>query len=951
MTERDLKSDIPVLVALDLETTGLSPEQDGIIEIGAVKFRGQEVLDTFETFVNPYREIPPEVRRLTGIAQRQVDRAVPFPAVAGDLSEFVGTHPIVGHRISFDLGFLFSHGLQFSSPAYDTWELASMLLPYTTDYSLMGLAQELGAEHGAPHRALSDATATHQVFVQLTEMVRSLDPAVLAYIQHLGSLARWQLGRLFEQLAKQAGADASRLGITGLNLDDLGGRLKRAERGVRPAKVRVPVDEDKLAGYMDSGGLFSLVYPGFEHRPQQVEMLRAVSGALNAAEHLIVEGGTGVGKSLAYLLPSIMYSISNGVRVVISTNTINLQEQLLRKDIPTLVKVLEESGIIPAGRFRATALKGRANYLCLRRWTRLARGEGLSQDEARLLSKALVWLQDTAEGDRGEINISGRDLAIWTRISAGEKGQCPGVRGEGVCFLRAARERAEAADVTVVNHALLLSDLALGGGLLPEHQHLIVDEAHHLEEAATRQLGFQISQGRLPEELDGLGRILGDVRVIVRGSGGAGLSMHQTEQTAVELETGWSRTIRGVWDRLWNVVERFLERHSQEEGGQDQLLITRSTRAQPAWSDVEIAWENLDVGLVEGIKAVEKFLYRLDSLPSTGPPLEELKLELSAWLEGLEELREQLKSILAAPAEEGRIDWVSRTYDSSGRLSITLYSAPLNVGPQLEERLFSRKASVILTSATLAAQGNFEYFRERVGLAESEARVLGSPFDFRRAALLLVPEDMPMPNSWEYQSAMENVLTELTGALGGYTLVLFTSHAALRGAARSIRGTLERDGIHVLAQGIDGSPRQIVRRFNNDPKAVILGTSSFWEGVDLSGGVLKALVLARLPFHVPTEPVFAARSAQYEDPFYRYAVPQAVLRFRQGIGRLIRGSQDRGVVVVMDKRVIARRYGKAFLDSAVDWTVKMEPLATIPERASEWIGKSTTKTEQTRPSP
>ena len=937
--DTEAQDQLPVLVALDLETTGLSPDQDGIIEIGAVKFQGWKVLDTFQTFVNPYREIPPEVRRLTGIAQGQVDKAVPFPAVAGELAEFVGTHPIVGHRISFDLGFLSNHGLQFGSPAYDTWELASMMLPYTTDYSLGGLAQELGAEHSQPHRALSDATATHQVLLHLLEKAGNLDPAVVAYIHHLGSLARWPMGPLFAQMARPAGNDVSHVGVTGLDLNGLAKRLERPERGVRPSRVSVPTDVEELAGYLADGGLFSNAYPGFEHRPEQVEMLRAVGSAFNESEHLIVEGGTGVGKSLAYLLPAVIHSINNGVRVVISTNTINLQEQLLRKDIPTLVKVLEESGIIPPGRFRATALKGRANYLCLRRWTRLARGEGLTQDEARLLSKALIWLQDTAEGDRGEINVSGRDSMVWNRISAGEKGQCPGVRGEGPCFLRAARERAEAADVTVVNHALLVSDLAMGGGLLPDHQHLIIDEAHHLEEAATRQLGFQIFQGRLPEELDTMGRLLGDVRIMLRGTGRTAIHTQRSEQIASEIEAVWSRKIRGIWDKLWNVVEKFLEQHHQEGGDRDQILITRSTRAQPAWSDVEIAWENLDVGLTDGIKAVEKLIYGLDSQPSTGPAEADLTQELTTWLEGLDELQDQIKSILAAPIEEGRIDWVSRGYDSSGRPGITLHSAPLNVGPQLNERLFARKASVVLTSATLATEGNFQYFRERVGLEQSEERVLGSPFDFRRAALLLVAKDMPMPNSWDYQQALENVLIGLARAMEGHTLVLFTSHAALRGAARSIRGALEGNGIQVFAQGIDGSPNQIVRKFNRDPKGVILGTSSFWEGVDLPGGILKALVLARLPFHVPTEPVFAARSAEYEDSFQRYAVPQAVLRFRQGIGRLIRGSQDRGTVVVLDKRIIAQRYGKAFLDSAIDWTVKVEPLAAVPDSASEWIWK------------
>ena len=947
----------PTYVALDLETTGLNPDQDAIIEIGVVKFQGQQVLETFQTLVNPYRDLPQFVQRLTGIAQRNLDRAPTFAAVAEELWDFIGPLPVVGHNISFDLSFLSRNGLQLNNESYDTWDLASILLPHSTDYSLPRLAAELGAEHTRPHRALPDAQATHKIFFNLLERASSLDPAIVAYIHHLASQARWPVGRLFGALPSLSDARSSHpsglnsqggsLGLTGLDMEALTKRLGRADRAVRPSKGMQPVDEAEMATYLAPGGLFSRTFPGFEHRPQQVEMMRAVASAINGGEHLIVEGGTGVGKSLAYLLPAILYSLENGARVVVSTNTINLQEQLLQKDIPTLVRMLEEEGLIPRGEFRAVPLKGRANYLCLRRWNHLARGESLSGDEARLLSKTLVWLQDTSSGDRGEINLSGKDALTWNRIYAGEKGQCPGMRGEGVCFLRAARDRAEAAHMIVVNHALLLSDLALGGGLLPEYQHLIIDEAHHLEEEATRQLGFQVSQNQLNEELDNLGRLLGDVRVLLRGSSPSSIQMQRVEEMVAEMDLSWSKRIRDEWDRLWGIAENFLSNHREEGGEQSQLRITRSTRAQPGWSDVEMAWENVDTSLTDGTRQIERLSRFLDTLPSSGlANLDNLMPELSTWQERVDEVQERLKTLLAAPAEERRIDWMTRVDDGRGDYSdgrgsrsyIVFHSAPLNVGPEMDARLFSRKSSVILTSATLSTQSNFDYIRERVGLSESEELLVGSPFNYSKAALLLIPEDMPMPDAWGYQQAMENVLVPLGKALKGHALVLFTSHSALRGMAQAIRGPLEAEGIRVLAQGIDGSPRQILQSFREDPRSVILGTSSFWEGVDLAGGILKAVVLARLPFHVPTEPIFAARSDQYENSFHQYALPQAVLRFRQGIGRLIRGIEDRGTIVVLDKRIIARPYGKAFLDSIPPYTVRWAPLSVIPDYAADWVG-------------
>ncbi len=932
----------PTYVAVDLETTGLDSDRDTIIEVGAVRFRGHDVLGTFETLVNPYRDLPPFIQRLTGISQSSVDQAPPFGAVAGELRDFVGSLPVVGHNISFDLKFLSKHGVQLINPAYDTWDLASILLPYFTSYSLAHLASEMGAGQGRPHRALTDARTTHLVFVNLLERASSLDPATLAYIQHLAARAQWPLGRLLATLPPVANSRVAVPGVAGLDTDALAQRLDRVEHTSRPTAATERVDPTEPAAHLSAGGLLSREFPGFEYRPQQVEMTRAVAEAMSAGEHLIVEAGTGVGKSLAYLLPAVLYSLKTGSRVVVSTNTINLQEQLLGKDIPALVGVLERAGIIPPGELKAVGLKGRANYVCLRRWNQLARGESLSGDDARLLGKTLVWFRDTSTGDRAEINLSGRDATTWQRVSAGEKGHCPGIRGEGPCFLRAARDSAQGAHIVVVTHALLLSDLAMGGGVLPEYQHLIVDEAQHLEEEATRQLGFQLPQETLHEEFDALLRLLVDVRVFLRGCAASGIRVEQGEELVAELESRSLVRIRELWNRLWALVEEFQGRQMAGTGDQLQLRITRSVRAQPGWSHLEIGWENVEAGLTDGIRQVERLLRFLEPLSSAGPvDLENVVPELSAWLEGLGELRERLRDLLAGPSEDRRIDWMARASQArgepAGRSQMVLHSAPLNVGPELDARLYARKSSVILTSATLSSQGSFDYIRDRLGLPESRELLVGSPFDYRRAALILIPEDMPWPDSWGYQDAMEKVLVSLGQTLGGRTLALFTSHAALRIAARALRGLLEPEGVRVLAQGVDGSPRQIVRTFGENPRAVVLGTSSFWEGVDLSGGILKALVVARLPFNVPSEPVFAARSSEYEDPFTQYAVPQAILRFRQGMGRLIRSAQDRGAIVVLDKRIAARPYGKAFLESLPPCTRRTVLLSAISDQAAAWV--------------
>jgi Rad3-related DNA helicase len=314
-----------------------------------------------------------------------------------------------------------------------------------------------------------------------------------------------------------------------------------------------------------------------------------------------------------------------------------------------------------------------------------------------------------------------------------------------------------------------------------------------------------------------------------------------------------------------------------------------------------------------------------------------LKQECATVQENLDQLRDRLGSIIGTHDEE-RITWVSR---DEAKGDITLHSAPLAVSGILAEQLFARKESVVLTSATLSTQSSFDYLRERLGLPEDAGELLvGSPFDYQRAALLMIPDDMPQPNADGYIQSLSSVVTSLGRALEGRTMALFTSYSALRSVAQQVRAPLIGEGIEVLAQGIDGPPPQLIRRFSENPKSVLLGTSSFWEGVDLPSGVLKALVLTRLPFQVPSDPIVKARSGQYQDAFSQYSVPQAVLRFRQGIGRLIRNKGDKGAIVVLDRRITGRSYGQAFLQSIPPCTLKPSSLATVGSLAAEWVRES-----------
>ena len=609
----------------------------------------------------------------------------------------------------------------------------------------------------------------------------------------------------------------------------------------------------------------------------------------------------------------------------------------MAKDLPTLKRALRQVSPDFEG-IRFTLLKGRDNYLCLRRWRQMVREEGVSEDEVRIASKVMVWLQDTASGDRGEMALSARELPAWSRMSAADAIDCP-PRSREACFLRTARERAEEAHVVVVNHALLMRDLAEGGGIIPHYDYLIIDEAHHLEEEATSQFGARLSQDTLDswmERLEGSQGVYGETRSFMRqllATPMAGVLEPLVEDGETMLPVARQRV-----GELWHQLIGFLASHHGDSDARNLLLrLTRSARAQPGWSEVEVAWQSADTALTHVARNLERLLQALgsqdgDSLTS----YETLIAETTACLNLASDIQRQLRAFVASP-EDDRIYWMVQE-GRSGELG--LQAAPLHVGDLMSDRLFSQKSAVILTSATLRTRGSFAYVRERLGLEDAEELLVDSPFDYRNAVLLCLPSDLPDPGTRGYQVAVQQAMVEVCRAAGGRTLGLFTSHAALQATRSGIRAELEGMGIRTLAQGVDGTPRSLQDAFLQNPESVLLGTASFWEGVDISGGALKALVVARLPFNVPTDPVFAARSEMFEDAFNQFAVPQAVLRFRQGFGRLIRGEEDRGVVVVLDSRVRSRPYGRAFQESLPNCTTMTGTLGELPHAISRWIAKS-----------
>jgi predicted DnaQ family exonuclease/DinG family helicase len=929
----------PRYVALDLETTGLNPDEDEIIEVGAVAFDFDGVVGEYHTFVRPYQSLPFHIERLTGIAASELESAPHFGSIALELMDFIGDSAVVGQSIDFDLAFLARAGLVPRGPVFDTFEMAQVLMPSAGEFSLRNLCGLLGIDFPVRHRALADAEAARCVFLALRRRLTSLPEWLLQELEKLALASDWSFHYLVREVL-EAGEPLNRERAA-VTSEELIARPEEIARALSSNGSRSPVTIPAVMGLLGRADELAELLPAFERRSEQEEMATAVTRALNDATHLVVEAGTGTGKSLAYLLPAALHAIHNQERVVVSTDTIGLQEQLLSKDLPVVQALVDRAGLGP---LRAAQLKGRRNYLCLQRWTAGRYLPASSKDEARLQARLLVWLRETQTGDRAELNLHSTQDAVWGKLSAENtnclQAPCPFVK-QGTCFLLRARRRAEAAHILVVNHALLLSDIATGGYVLPPYERLVIDEAHNLEDEATERFAFKASQEEVKTFLDRVGRrgsdrlgIVGSLNDAMRGTNqilGTGAYLAGLASALAAAATRVRQQLAEPY-RLLNAVLR--DALYGERDFDDRLLLTRAVRVQPVWSDVQIASENLDSAFAQLTSLLDDLRAVLESGDQGIAGQEVLLSEATELLALSAGYRDGLARALLEE-EMGLICWLERSR-FTGEVSVC--SAPLEVADLLRRALFDTKETVVLTSATLSAEGSFSFFRERVGLEDGEELLLGWPFDFARSTLITVPRDLPEPNEPEFVTETGRLLVEACRASQGRALVLFTSYGSLNAAYEEIKGPLEKEGILVLAHGRDGSPRQLLSALRENPRTVLLGTASFWEGVDVAGEALSLLVIARLPFAVPTDPIYQARSSLYDEPFDEYALPQAVLRFRQGFGRLIRTKTDRGVLVVLDRRIRSRKYGEAFLRSLPRCTLKDLPAREVAGAVEHWLG-------------
>lgn len=663
----------------------------------------------------------------------------------------------------------------------------------------------------------------------------------------------------------------------------------------------------------------------FEYRPQQQQMAVAVAKALEGTEHLIVEAGTGVGKSLAYLVPAILFALANSKKAVISTHTINLQEQLTEKDLPMLAHVLPV-------RFEYTMLKGRGNYLCTRRLHKAMRQADslFTSPENAELQRIYEWSKETKDGSLSDLEIE-PDHKVWSHVCS-ERGLCSPklcgfqsdfAKANEACFFQRARARILSADVLVLNHTLFFTLLGgLGeeteGGILFKNDFVIFDEAHTVESVASRHIGLSVSSGQLRFALNRL----------YNKHTGKGLLTTLRQGKSVQLVD----ELAGEADTFFQEVEQACEVLHQARGEDKK---TGGGGANRNWTELRL--RNPDFVKDNVTLPIQRLREAVSELIKTSED-KDTGLELQDCNRRLADLREQVAVFLGQSAPN-HVYWVERS--GKTQRNLTLNAAPVHVGDYLRERLFGSDTSVIMTSATLAISTNsgaqskspakpsgklggqgstaMLYFARRVGGESATLLQVGSPFDYERQMRLYVANKMPDPREPGYRDALIHWIEHFIRQTHGKAFVLFTNFKLMLEVGELMQPFFDELGLECFIQGT-GTPRStMLEKFKADVDSVLFGTDSFWQGVDVAGEALSNVIITRLPFAVPDHPLIEARLEDIEarggNSFSEFSLPEAILKFRQGVGRLIRTKGDTGIVVVLDNRVLNKRYGQAFLDA------------------------------------
>ncbi|MBN2790443.1 MAG: hypothetical protein JXR69_09670 [Candidatus Delongbacteria bacterium] len=915
-------------VVFDIETTGTDCFSDKIIEIAGVKYKNGEVQKIFNNLVDPGLMISEQITNLTGIENSDLIGKPGIEEILPDFLDFIEDLPLVAHNIDFDLSFIRYQIQMTGMPElatdefHDTLLLSQIFYPIgPANHKLSTLAEFLNIDTEGFHRALNDCMATGKLFEKLIEKSVTLTENTVKKITKVAgkskyvkyyfvNLANYYLKSAFD---RKISKKEKRVSIPNI--------LERSNE-LDYDDLRKLQENDIAEKVFAEGGLLSKIIPNYEYREEQYLLSKKCDEVYTTDKFLVSEAGTGIGKSFAYLVPSIVHSLMNDSKVVISTNTKNLQEQIFFKDLPVLHEMFNES-------FKAILLKGRNNYLCMKRFENICQHplDNLSEIEIIQFLPLIYWAEITSTGDIEENSgfKIGFARSAWSK-TVSDKGYCSGKKCKynKQCFLQNVRKNSFKSNLVIVNHSLLFSDLASGNAVLGNFENLVMDEAHNIEAAATKYLGVEYS----------LYQLKGLIYKIYNS--------RQKNNFCKKIENYSDKFqidkdgILELSERIKDKVDSFYEKGIELfELAAEQLnkRLNDSNRfrgvVKNRYKDTsEIFNDIVDIQIFkklneELIGLIKRVSIALKQESEKNIDHEELFLESQSILEQAQSSYDSFLFLTQAQREND-VFWYELTQKDSN-MYLSLFSAPLNVSKILHDNLYSVMKSIIFTSATLTIENRFKYMIRKLGLDlidenKIETLMLGSPFDLENQLKIVIPSYFAIPrNSIVFDNDITEFLSHLASENDDGTLALFTSYKQMRDIAGKIREIFVNKKRLFAVQGSDGNRSELIKQFKSVTNSFLFGTDSFWEGIDVPGDALHTLIIIKLPFAVPSEPVIQARIEEIEkkgnDAFMFYSVPEAILKLKQGVGRLIRHNSDQGIVYICDSRLSNTRWGKAFVNS------------------------------------
>ncbi|RKY51036.1 MAG: hypothetical protein DRP86_02575 [Candidatus Neomarinimicrobiota bacterium] len=927
-------------VAFDVETTGLEPESCDVIQFSASVFELGKFKETRSFFCKPRGEIPEFIRQLTRITDEMVQDEKPFPQRIDEVLDIFGDSPIVGHNIKFDLAFLVPHLKEpFTNPVVDTVELSRIFLYYLPDRKLESLAAHFNLQTEGAHRADVDTENTGELFLRLLDIMVYYDYPVYDQLATIAApLAQtpntWLYQRFLSVYQARGRIREEKLSPLHPVPENALGEFKKGADEFnedREDATLQKVNPRDIQDVFGMNGILSRKLKGYELRPGQIRFASDIVTALNKGNSLVGEAGTGVGKSLAYLIPAIKWVRKNrdaNFSVVVSSNTKALQEQLFGKEIPFIQKEIDPD-------FTATLLKGRKNYICLTRWEQFYQNlDGAVDifDRGNVLP-LIVWLRETQTGDIEENSgfRASRYTTIWSKICS-ETGYCTTKRcsDKGGCYLGKIRWKSQKADLVVVNHSLLLSDAASDNQVLPDHPILVIDEAHNLTKSAYKYFAVEVGPWIIDQVLEAFFRQgrdnFGLLVLLNRKINKLSISESLKNSLLKRISAFEEETLK-LQRESRQFFTRFLDFVNENIRSMNQRYILKS-RYKPHQNPFEHT--GLDKSRDDLLKRYEKIIPDFQNFRDTLEkfPLKE-RLPMSALLDdfdtslkSLEELKQNLETVLI-PEHDDWVYWYEVPVDPKN-FNIGLYAVPLAVDAYIYERILRRKHSVIATSATLTIAGSFEYFNKTTGFSRFDparlmCRVYESPFDYASQCAVYVPTFLGDPGHVKFEENVAGLLNEIAARFQPGMLVLATSYYSIKQLSERMHIPYKEENVPLIYQAGSASRSALLNRFRESGNATLIGTESFWEGVDIPGDALEMLVMLKLPFAVPSEPIVEAITEKMKEsgknPFLEYSVPEAVIKFKQGFGRLIRSRRDTGVALFLDNRLSFKRYGRIFMDS------------------------------------